>query len=53
MAILGAGLGLSASGCGAVGSVVSAGSALLQLAVALAAIALPYLAWYYYHRHQD
>jgi hypothetical protein len=52
-ALLGLALPLSCAGCGAVGGLVSATGQLFQLAMALAAIALPYLAWYYYNKHQD
>jgi len=40
-------------GCAAFGGVAQAGMQIVQLALSLAAMALPFLIWYYYHRHQD
>lgn len=40
-------------GCTTVGALTQASVQILQLALSLAAMALPFLAWYYYHRHQD
>ncbi len=51
--ILGLVLPLACAGCGLVGGVASAGAQLIQLAFALAAMALPFAAWYYYYRNQD
>lgn len=40
-------------GCAAVGGLAQAGVQIVQLALSLAAMALPFAVWYYYHRHQD
>jgi lysozyme family protein len=53
LAIAGLALGLSGTGCAGLGGLVSGLGPLIQLALAVAAIALPYYAWYYYEKHQE
>ncbi len=44
---------LCCGGCQVLGGVAGAGVQLIQLGLALAAMALPYAIWYYYNRHND